>query len=142
MQLPMQLKHHQPNTLSIFAEVVLVHILASLRSALSSNHLCSACPDAYVICHAVFQCKTVGYAHPPNLSKLLALSSQFCGVLIFDLKRIAGKLEAAACRPARSSARDIQTQTGTIRVLLAFTFTKGHSRGAKAWQKHHTKSLV
>ena len=43
------------------------------------------------ITHAIFQSKTVGYAHSPNS---LALSSQFSSVLILDLKRIADEVKA------------------------------------------------
>ena len=75
-----------------------------------------------------------------TLSKLLGFSSQFCGVLIFDLKRIAGKLEATTV-VLQSRQPWHSNSTLSYPVLLAFPYKRAWKRN-KGIAENHAKSLV
>ena len=82
------------------------------------------------IIHAVFQSKTVGYAHSPNS---LALSSQFSSVLILDLKHIADEVKATTVVLQGQQPRH-SNSTLSNRALLPFAYQWAQQRN-KAWQK-------
>ena len=102
--------------------------ISLLRSAPSSNHLCSACPDTWFM--LFFKARPNGNAHSPN-------SWHFQASFLASLSLTWNALPTNSRPPLPSckvDSHDIQIQPFPTLCYWHF-LTKGHGKGTRALQK-------